>query len=490
MQILPSLKLPISKILLRLFGMCIVLLPFTDLPYLAGMGGGFATKGTSFPLLLLSLLGWIQIINTKKLMVPRNVCVVMLFLFILWCVVSGLMNYGEMLDRSFMNRSGLGQYFSQVLSLFLGLNLTAFTYAVIRDYGEYNNIERFFRYSFYCVFAFSLLEIFSWVGIPSASNLLHVVSMFIHYGYYESGSVIGRLRSVSSEGSVFSGYCVFVLPVFLYGFFSGLKKGFLKNWISFCLIIFIFLSHARTAFIIFIIQCLLYGFFYIFMGRGLINKKKVFSALAAVLLIIGCYELLSSQDSSTSSRYILSSVANVDEGDNAYASSNVYRFASQVAAFNMGIDSPFFGKGLGQFGFLLGDYIPIWAMNNADFLVATGQSDKTPWMKGKVGWATVGSVYAKILSEVGFVGLLLWLSVWFFLLKNLFSIFKKSLKKYNRIDHYCVMVMAMAVASMLYGWSADSYTVYQHWIVLGMGLGYLARVQNMSLREVYEGDSV
>jgi hypothetical protein len=147
--------------------------------------------------------------------------------------------------------------------------------------------------------------------------------------------------------------------------------------------------------------------------------------------------------------------------------SNITRAGFQFAGFQMALDHPLLGTGLGQYGIHVAQYLPAWIFISPEV--------RPMLVFPEAPWPAAYSIYARIGAELGFVGLAGWLMLWLGMALRLAGRARTASEQgAPRITaHYpvimnCVGVLASGIAS-------DTFRTPLFWIALGLGCEILRR---------------
>jgi O-antigen ligase len=153
--------------------------------------------------------------------------------------------------------------------------------------------------------------------------------------------------------------------------------------------------------------------------------------------------------------------------------SNIARFGAQLAGYQMALDHPVFGVGLGQYGFRVADYIPDWALVSEEIRKWISPTEGT-------AWAPVHNIYVRIASEGGFIGLLLWISMWGSVLLGCIRKYRSNTVASGQPDYLGLALVVSIVGVLLSGFNADSFRFFGYWLSLGAAWAYISQTNSQS----------
>jgi len=443
-----------------LIGLAIIFLPIFNSVGSAGVLGALGRSASTYPLLLGVLLwGGSVLLHRERIYYPKTKSVFFLLSFFIIAVFSGIFNLYDLSIARHQGFSGIGRFLIQLGALFFYVLIAFYVYNFFRREEGTGGLffARMIGFSFLLAGAYSFCELGSFMNITFFSDILHFVdALFRPDNDYLYGL---HIRSLTKEASMFAMYGALILPWVLSYLFQ--RKGMMWNVLIVAYFILLMgLSFSRTAYVVFFIQILI--FFFLHHKEFLYPNKYrflpvLYVCIILVFLLIAIYFLNEELFSKIDIEIILGSLMN-DDMENPYSHSTVARFSSQIAALYMFFDHPIFGVGLGGFGFYASQYYPSWAGDNIEIIQQSANI---------VGgsWPLAHGLYARILAEMGGIGLLFWVLLWGRSLLYIFSI-----HKYPSETHvqYRKNIGISIIGVLLIGFTGDSLTWASYWIYLGL----------------------
>lgn len=450
--------------MIKLFALALLVLPFNGVASRLSILGELSSEAAIYPVLLLVCLYGVVALLGKKIHRPSHISVAILFYFVGWILLSGIVNTPTIMENFTKGRSGFEKYLLQVI-LFIFMLFASFSvYHAIQEQKieqTFFIFRRWVLYSFLVAGVYSLIEIsYMLFNAGWASSLLESIDPIFHSGQWSSVS-IGRLRSVSGEPSWFAMYMAFALPWLMSYIFTEKHK----KWLFFCLntyaFFMVFLTYSRTAYVITLAEVI-----------GLVIATRVFekwqirkySFIIAIGLIMATisYMIVIELAYERLTEIVASLIT--PESKTTYYSSNVARFGSQAAAWKMAFHQPIFGMGLGQYGFHMSDYISSDAIISSEIRI---------WLSSLIGtpWPPVHSLYARIAAETGYIGLGLWVFMWLTLLRSIWQRIRLSSEK----DKIMGMILLVSICgTLLVGFNMDTFRFFGYWFLLALGWKYVS----------------
>lgn len=470
----------IYPLLARIVVIALLLLPFNDLPYFPGVLGELSGEGAVYPLLLAALL-FVPLFFVGRVQRPKHISFSFLLGFIGWAAVSGLFNINIISENLTKGRGGVEKFTLQFALLIFVSLCSVLVYSVAsRQWGSKALMvfRKWVLLGFLLVGAYCLVEIARLVEMSWAVSILQVIDPLLHDEPY-----FGRLRSVSGEASWLGVYLAFAFPWLLSYMFTAEKQ---KFWyiviVIFALLIAIF-TYSRYIYFTILLQIVAYIFMVFTLRRKIARKSLlyIFGSAITILMVIVVVVFWSPPSAMSLERIVsvFTSLARISE-DNPYYLSNVARVGSQVAACAMAFNHPIFGIGLGQYGFLMPEYVPGWALMSDEI---------QKWMSPLPGtaWPPVHGLYARIAAETGMVGLIFWLATWGTMLISTWRRCRKVFLLNREQGMLGVALIISKVGVLLAGLNLDSFRVFSYWFLLALGWLYVDHKFEAAASRCYRG---
>lgn len=449
-----------SAAALQRFGLLavIVLLPFNSVPWfgswLGELSGEAWIAGGAFLLGVVSL----EAIVRRRIRLPRTVSWYCLAGWFAWAGLSGLLRVALSDDVVFKGRTLLEKFVLQ-------LTVAGFVLCVaIACYGAFKSCWRggeavlaFLRAAVYASLVvpllFAALEGVA-ILLPDSgpADLLGALSRLVHVKpEYEA-----RLRSVSGEASWFGVWLAFAL---LWALSSAFQRGRAAWAVLVLLAASTGLTFSRLAWGV----TLLAGGGFLLSQLWLLRSRVVFIkaiGIGAVVLVLGASAAVADRERATG---VLGSVT-LDAGAPHWIS-NSSRLGMQVAAVGVAMSHPITGVGLGAVGFRFEPFLPSWTFGNPELQEYAADLPGTPW-------PSVHGLWARLAAETGLIGLALFASAWFFVLRDAWG--RAGLAaRVGRRDS-CLLWLALlwsGVGCVVIGFAFDSLRFGGCWLVLSASWG-------------------
>ena len=449
----------VEKILKYLFAISIILIPFDNLPYFKNILGELSFKGSVYPFILIIIIFIINSIMLKEIYINMKKQYYLIFIFIGWVFLSSFINFNSIITNNLKQRTGVEKFLLQGLVLIFMFMVMYVTEALISSKKiSIQDLRKYILFSSIPVAIYGFIELLNLVGIFNLNSFIENVSYCIQT--YHRGEVYYKgVRSVTGEVSYFAMYLAFALP-WIGSFIFTEKNKVRRIGSSFLLLVLLILmifSKSRTAYAIIFIQIFLFITFILLFKVEKNNKILLIKGLGIVCTIFLLFNFTKLNDiggdpNSVSKISIKSLIISLTDPNNM---SNVARGGMQQAAIKMGIDSPIFGVGLGQYGFNTEDYISERAK----------ESDEVKWWisdlaETRESWPPAFSIYPRVLAEQGVVGLFLCSVFIINILKNFIKILWK---RENDILGIALIVSYLCV--LVSWWNFDTFASFGFWIL-------------------------
>lgn len=428
----------------------ILSLPFTALVGLEMLGELAKNLSTYLYLLLIPL----AFLHTKSS--PLSSKILGAFLVILFCVIaiSLLANIEHMMTASFRGRSALNKFSTSTMVVIFGFLISYASMISIKDIQR-DLVRPIFWGVVVCVII-AIPEVLSWYS-SAVGTIFEPISALLHrnvevYSHFE------RLRSVAGEPSFLALYLGFAMVWLLAA--QRLKssyKLFYRIALFSCFAM-VALSASRTGYV------LVAGIVTIDLITYRLLSSKMPGVLGVLRPLSGYYIVglllliaLVSFNYETLTRYVIA-------GDNV---SNLSRFASNTAAFTVFSEHPIFGGGFGQYAFHAARIMPQWAYYSYEI---------TDWFTNPDAvWPPSFTMFGRLGSELGILGLLCWYGFWLWLLSK---VIRETIQ--HRIATGATPVIGNAMMSgilyvLLSGVAYDSFGLPEIWIQLALCCLYLRK---------------
>jgi len=383
--------------------------------------------------------------------------------------VSFLLNFSDIIHGEFRGRTAIEKYTTSTMVVLYGFGLAYVSYYL----GDENSWREIIMWPIaisvaICAFVAGL-EMLSWFS-AAAESIYMPISNIVHMIDYTENHVqtmadmadIGRARSVCYEPPSLANFAGFAWP-WMYAGFRGAKPKakplYLILW-ALCTLL-ILAAWSRTSAVL-LVGNILVLFLLRFVYLPPKTPNPVFYKATSAVILTSIFSVVA-----VFMFNIDAMISYVVSGDSV---SNITRFASMATGFRMFLGHPLAGYGFGQYGFHILEYMPGWGYYSWEI---------STWLVTPTAvWPPVFSIYARFAAELGLLGLVLWIGIWFGLAR---SIWRITLIYQNATGQMLLLAYPLIISCygvLLSGLAFDSLRTPMMWITLGLGCCYLHDVRS------------
>lgn len=461
------------NIISMLFIASIILIPVDNLPYMSSIMGELGNRGAVYPFIFILPLILVLLLKNKQIYINKTNEAKILFVFFMWVLLSSVINLPFIQDSIFKGRSGISKIVVQMMLLIFMYAIAYATEVIIQlKKLTLQDYRRYIAYSTIPVFIYGTIELLNFLGIFDFSDILKGLSYM--FQTYHRGEVYTKgIRTICGEVSYFAMYSSFVIPWIVSYIFT--EKGFLKKLIysgmSGYLLILLIFSKSRTAYAIIFAQIAL---FTLFILVAKVNKKIKVNIIQGILVLLLGFSVLNNTvlskvggDSNSMQKISVQGLINSIMDSNNM--SNIARFGLQKAAVDIGIGSPVFGVGLGQYGFNVEDNLSPKALTSNEVQRWISEDEDV-----REYWPPAFALYPRIIAEQGVIGLIIWVTLLgYIIIKAILTLRKKE------NDFMGIALIVSFIGILIVWFNADTYAQVPFWITLP----FIIRYNNSDLIE-------
>lgn len=280
----------------------------------------------------------------------------------------------------------------------------------------------------------------------------------------------GQLRSVFAEPSYFGIYTAFAVPFLWYLVYKN--RIIIGALLTFLLAFLLFLTKARTGFMLLLGEIVLLLLFFIIFERNRIFLKKTSSVVLCILLsFVGSNLFMSTfinkksnttevNVTTTMTEYIDSNATSLANPDKR---SNRARYSIMEADFRIGLDHPILGVGRGLRNGYIPQYLPEKGKQNGEVKMWLDFREKLGIFRS--GFPMLGE-YTVRFGETGIIGLSAFLAPVLFLI---FSMVEKIICKTFQYKLEYEMFLISLFGIIASGIGDNLNITYCCWVLLGLG---------------------
>lgn len=445
--------LSLKKIYTTLFFLGLFFIPFNDFEGLSFLGEYKNEAATYFFLIGFFVL-IIESLLRGKISVPyKNPLSLTLILFIVWTFVSTAINFETVSQNFYKQTTGINRYVRQTISLLISAVLfTVFFWNVIRNYKVeriFKLIRKVFLVGLIFVSVYGFIEIgIVYFGLTFLKPVYKAFELFPFVNTRYMGNNRISISSVTYEVPALGNYLITIMP-WMFSYIITEKK-----WTKFIPVILGFIlmhfSDSRTALICLSIQLIVFVVILIHDERYIkttLNILKIGGLGLAALLIFNSKTLIETV-SERADRINFSKNLNADV-------SNKSRFGMQYASIQVFKENPVLGVGLGQDTYHKIHHYPYWStVNNWEFSIKY-QNQQDP------SFPSAYNIYTRLLSELGLIGILIFLTFLFLCLYYSIMYWKFS----SNSNKYMGVILILSFVGLFVNWmQTDFFRQYGVWL--------------------------
>lgn len=437
--------------LLFLFGL--FFFPFNSFEGLKFLGEYKNEAGAYFFLIGFVFL-LIDVIKGKPFYIPLNKTVFQTLLtFIIWLIVSTLLNYQTVSENYFKHTTGFYRFIRQFISLsFSTLIFLLFFWNILLEMNLKQilyKIRKIFLFSLIFTFVYGLFEVL--VTILGFSFLRPIYKLFDYFPFLEEDfDSMGRISSVAFEPPFLA---VFLISIAGWMFSYIITETKTSKYIPlFMVLLLTYYSGSRTALIVILIQLI----FFLNIYLSIQMKKIIFFSTLIFTLILFLFATFNSENQAI--KDITKKVESLDFiGNLTKSKSNQSRFGIQYSSLLVFKENPIIGVGFGQQSFTGRHLYPSWAVkNNWEFKYIYQNSSDRSFPPGY-------NVYTRLLAETGIIGISIFLILIYITLKQT----KILMKHDNQEVKVLGIILLVTFVGLYINWmQIDTFRVYIYWLSL------------------------
>jgi len=403
---------------------------------------------------LFFLLAFFTLLFKKKIKLPfHSPIFYSLIIFLVWAVLTTLINFETVIDNSFKQTSGVVRFLRQYFSLILAAVILPTTF-----YNSFLNIDskrliyqirKAIYYSFIVVIVYAIIEIlvvkFNMINLKKP-----VLNIFDYFPFVEAKTDL-RLKRISSVTfeppalgtyliTIFSWMCSYIIT----------SKSYLRFLPALLVIALAFISGSRAAFFIIIVQAIMF----VFAISQSYQYNKLFSKILLTSVIAISIGFLAFAPKILN--YVDNEIQSFKLNDNDHSLSNKSRFGIQYAMYQVFLENPVIGTGYGQQAFEARAKYPTWAKrNNWEFRLKYLNQNNKRFPPGY-------NLYLRLAAETGALGLIGFLFFMTF-------IFIWCYNNLNRQKNLLAIIVFVSMTGFMLNWlKMDTFRIYGFWICLAL----------------------
>lgn len=387
------------------------------------------------------------ILNKKKIFFPADNIMKYLILFYIFILLSGIFNVERIYTSKYASVLGIERFFKISFGIYAYFLIYIFLYNIFYKYK--GNVLIVLKdgliISFVLAVFYSIFEIGGgFLGIGWMLEVMEYADSIIHPQLF-----VYRLRSVCLEPSFFAFFAALVFPWLVSSILTiQTKAKYIFMILSWCMLVMVVLTTSRSAYFMIGLECL-----FVFCNVKKYLHRRLF--IPVMMLFLAVYLLI--EYFSYELEYSFDLLSLLSTLFNLESESNLARYGMAASAYNLFLDNPWFGVGLGQFVFRFGDSLPDFAYSSSEVVSC---------IVGTASQPMVHSLYARLLGEVGICGFLTWIMLWVYAVYRLVRCYCASKDNNMKVLIGNFIICHLMLMFNWYSW--DSMTNFIIWVFLAM----------------------
>lgn len=404
----------------------------------------------------------LNIEKRNKLVFTKTIYNYEKFVFIIFCfiLISFLFNLKGIFSNNYKQQLGITRFIWQTIIFILTFGVQVFFFFNFYKDFKINEIKTMFlkaiNYSFNVI---SFFGFFQYLSSYLKINLFVFINWINLVPFFKIEPIegISRMMVFSREPSFFANYLIFIFPFLM---LQLKEQQLFSNYfkVFFCVVL-VFLSDSRIGLVILVFQ----GIFYLKENYRDHKKKiliivKIFNKI--ILIFLAFVTLLFFTHKGTN-KFITKKIERFNPMvKTSETTSNSTRYYSTAAGVKIGIENPVFGVGLGQVGFQICDKVSLKALkNNYELRMFNCNCNQ------KI-FPLAYNLFVRIFSELGIIGLSLFVFFFLFLFKIINQVRKKSKKSSE--NEFVSAVFICFCSLFIFSLQIDTFRYISLWLIVSL----------------------
>ena len=417
--------------------------------------GEFKTESGAIFLFLGFLVVIMESLFTKKIYLPyKSFIFQLIFLFLIWCLISTLLNGTSVIENYFKHTNGINRFIRQYFALCLSCIFFFLLYWNVLLKMDIKtilfSIRKVFLLSLIVAAIYGFLEIL--VTSFGMSFLFPILKLLDYLPFIEVSLHQNRISSIAYEPPFLAIYLI-TIAGWMFSYVLT-EKGFLRFVPMIVIMLLTFFSGSRTGLVVVFLQLLLFAFIlykYYDFKRYIVYSFFVLISFSSILLILNREKVTNA---------VSDKIESLDfRGNLKNNVSNQSRFGMQYASLKVFSENPFIGVGFGQQVYYNRIHYPIWATNkNYEFELFYKNKNERQFPPGY-------NIYTRILAETGLIGFMIFISLIYFSIKKANYIIKNSSGEKKILS----VILLISLTGLFINWlQIDTFRMYGVWLFLAI----------------------
>lgn len=445
----------LKKAIEILFVLGLFFLPFNEYEGISVLGEYKSEASALFFVLAFLLISFYSVYTCKIYLPYKNKLFGILVLFLLFCFVSIILNFYNIVGFRFKQTSGIirfiRQYFSIMLSTLIFFQVYWF---VIKDKSITEIIlliRKIFSisFAFVCFYGFieTLISYFGFSFLKSFLNLFDYLP-FIEVSYH----IEGRISSISYEPPFLAIYLITIAGwMFSYILTSKHKHKYIPTLL---IMLLTFFSGSRTALIVVTIQ---FSIFLSYLYKYYGYKERILSFLKYSIIAVFSLGVFAGI---RFHKAIEEKVESLDFLGNIKSNvSNRSRLGIQYTSLLIFTENPIFGVGFGQQAYVARSLYPGWVKkDNYEFRIFYSNQREKSFPPGY-------NLYTRLLAELGISGFIIFAYLQILMVKEA----RRLIKFQNKDFKILGIILLVTTIGLFINWmQIDTFRIYGVWLSLAI----------------------
>lgn len=418
--------------------------------------GEFKSEAGAIFLIAGFLVLCVDVVCSGKIHIPyKNLIFQLVMFFLVWCLITTLLNINTVLSNYFKQTSGINrfirQYFALLLSILVFLILYINVLAKMHLKEILFKIRKIFLWSLVVASVCGFLQIL--ISTVGYHFFYKILELFNYFPFLEVNLFPQeRISSICYEPPFLAIYLITISGwMFSYIITSNNPFRFLP---TICILVLTYFSGSRTGLVVIFIQLMIFSVFLYKdqkFKKYIINFGLVFSLFFSVLLVLNGEKVLKS---------VSEKMDSLDFKKNLTKSvSNQSRFGMQYASLKVFLENPIIGVGFGQQTYHSRTHYPIWATrNNYEFTLFYKNKKERAFPPGY-------NIYTRLMAETGLVGIILFLMILYFSINEIRLLIKIAKGE----EKVLLMILLISLIGLFVNWfQIDTFRMYGVWLSLAI----------------------
>lgn len=439
---------PLQKFL---WGALIVSFPFTAVSIWPARMKTFGQPAVLLALLLIGLILFGAMLPHGRVFIPRGRSVILLAVFLLIVGLSFFVNY-PMNPYMWPGHSPWAKSAKQLTQWFTDGVVVYLTLRFVRTWRDFRFALKCYFLGFLCTVGAGVLNIAT-IHWPAG----HAASIFglLHNGAWSGAT--SRLTLLAYEPSMAGDYLLSIVPLLVCGAFYWKSRWWTVVWSVVGIALF-WGTFSFGCFGALFVAAIVVGVVYA--RRG---SKGLIAGVVLLLLVVVTAVVSSSKGEQFLGGRISDILESGMDPSNISSFSTRQRLASAEATFNIFLEHPLTGVGVGKSPFYIYAAYPVWALNQGDVAGSTFNGQEAGGSGYAPGNAISFNLFVQTLAEMGLIGGVVFVALLLSMLADCYGVLNNAQEKWKR--KVFVGILFALVAQIIH-YNAMSWLDFRYWFFI------------------------